>query len=98
MAIVFEGKTIELLPGETVLGGIEREGGEVPFFCRRGVCQACVLRASKGNVPPLSQKGLREAHRRQAFFLSCVCQPGEDLEVERCGISERVASSIERVE
>lgn len=98
MAIVFEGKTIELLPGETVLGGIEREGGEVPFFCRRGVCQACVLRATKGSVPPLAQKGLRDAHRRQAVFLSCVCQPSEDLEVERCGISERVASRIERVE
>jgi NAD(P)H-flavin reductase/ferredoxin len=98
MSIVFEGKTIELLPGETVLGGIERGGGEVPFFCRRGVCQACVLRATKGSVPPLSQKGLREAHRRQAFFLSCVCQPSEDLEVERCGISELVASRIESVE
>lgn len=98
MAIVFEGKTIELLPGETVLGGIERQGGEVPFFCRRGVCQACVLRATKGSVPPLAQKGLREAHRRQAYFLSCVCQPGEDLEVERCGMSERFASRIESVE
>jgi CDP-4-dehydro-6-deoxyglucose reductase len=98
MAIVFEGKAIELLPGETVLGGIERQGGEVPFFCRRGVCQACVLRATKGNVPALAQKGLREAHRRQAYFLSCVCEPSEDLEVERCGLSERVASRIASVE
>jgi CDP-4-dehydro-6-deoxyglucose reductase, E3 len=98
MAIVFEGKTIQLLPGETVLGGIERQGGEVPFFCRRGVCQACVLRATRGEVPPLAQKGLREAHRRQSYFLSCVCQPEEDLVVERCGLSERFDSRIESVE
>jgi CDP-4-dehydro-6-deoxyglucose reductase, E3 len=98
MTIRFEGKAFALLPGETVLQGLERQGAEVPSFCRRGVCQACVLKARDGVVPALAQKGLKEAYRRQGFFLSCVCQPLEDLEVERCGVSERFPSRIEQVE
>jgi CDP-4-dehydro-6-deoxyglucose reductase, E3 len=98
MAILFEGKAFALLPGETVLQGIERQGGQVPSFCRRGICQACVLKARKGSPPALAQKGLKEAFRRQSFFLSCVCEPAEDLEIERCGVSERFPSRIERVE
>jgi NAD(P)H-flavin reductase/ferredoxin len=98
MTITFEGKAFELLPGETVLQGIERQGASVPSFCRRGVCQACVLKASGGSLPALAQKGLKEAYRRQGFFLSCVCQPLEDLVVERSGVSERYPSRIDAVE
>lgn len=98
MAIFFEGKVFDLLPGETVLEALERQGARVPSFCRSGVCQSCVLAARRGAVPARAQKGLKVAHQRQGFFLSCVCQPSEDLEVVRPGISERVPARIERVE
>lgn len=98
MAIVFEGKRFELLPGETVLEGIEREGLSVPSLCRRGVCQTCLLEAKRGALPAASQKGLRESSRKQSLFLACVCTPLEDLEIARCGTSARFGSRVEAVE
>lgn len=98
MAIVFEGQRFELLPGETVLDGIERQGLSVPSLCRRGVCQTCLLEAKRGAVPPASQRGLRDSSRRRSLFLACVCTPLEDLEIARCGTSPRFGSRVEAVE
>ena len=98
MTILFEGKSFELLPDETLLEGIERQGSSVPWFCRQGICQACVLQARSGTVPAAAQKGLKESSRRQGFLLSCVCRPTADLEVERCDASRRFLSRVEQVE
>jgi CDP-4-dehydro-6-deoxyglucose reductase len=98
MTISFEGSTFELLPNESVLEGIERQGGSLPSFCRRGVCQVCMVRATRGDVPPLAQKGLKDGARRQSLFLACVCQPTGDLEIVRHGSSERFESRVELVE
>jgi CDP-4-dehydro-6-deoxyglucose reductase len=98
MRVVFEGKAFDLLPDETLLEGIERQGASVPWFCRQGVCQACVLRARAGVVPAAAQKGLKESHRRQGFLLACVCRPAEHLEVERCDVAQRFHSRVQQVE
>jgi NAD(P)H-flavin reductase/ferredoxin len=100
MAIRFEGKEIELLPDETVLEGLERQGWTLPAFCRQGVCQCCRMKAKSGPVPPAAQKGLKEGQRLQSLFLACVCRPAQDqhLELERHGSSEEFASRVERVE
>jgi len=98
MAIHFEGASFDLLPGETVLEGIERQGGSLPAFCRRGVCQSCVVRAKRGAAPAAAQNGLKDGLRLQSAFLACQCRPTEDLEVERLGSSVKYASRVERVE
>jgi CDP-4-dehydro-6-deoxyglucose reductase len=98
MAIHFEGSTFELLPGETVLEGIERQGASLPAFCRRGVCQICVVRAKRGAVPAAAQNGLKDSLRLQSVFLACQCRPTEDLELERMGSAAKYASRVERVE
>lgn len=100
MAIRFEGRDIELMPDETVLEGLERQGWTLPAFCRQGVCQCCLMKAKSGPVPAAAQKGLKEAQRLQSLFLACVCRPGQDqhLELERHGSSEEFSSRVERVE
>ena len=100
MAIRFEGKEIALLPDETVLEGLERQGWTLPAFCRQGVCQCCLMKAKSGSVPAAAQKGLKEGQRLQSLFLACVCRPSQDehLELERYGSSEEFASRVERVE
>ena len=100
MAIRFEGKEIDLLPDETVLEGLERQGCTLPAFCRQGVCQCCLVKAKSGPVPEAAQKGLKEGQRLQSLFLACVCRPSQDqhLELERYGSSELFASRVERVE
>jgi CDP-4-dehydro-6-deoxyglucose reductase, E3 len=98
MLIHFEGQAIEVSPGETVLQCIERHGGTLPAFCRRGVCRTCLVKARRGSVPPAAQKGLKEALRLQGLFLACQCQPNEEIELERHGSSALFDSAIERVE
>jgi CDP-4-dehydro-6-deoxyglucose reductase len=100
MAIRFEGREIDLLPDETVLEGLERQGWTLPAFCRQGVCQCCLMKAKNGPVPAAAQKGLKEGQRLQALFLACVCRPAQDehLELERYGSSEEFASRVQRVE
>jgi CDP-4-dehydro-6-deoxyglucose reductase, E3 len=98
MAICFEGKSFDLLPDETVLEGIERQGGHLPSFCRRGVCQTCLVKATQGEVPALSQRGLKDGLRKKALFLACMCKPTGDLTVTRHMSAERFESRVERVE
>jgi len=98
MAICFEGNRFELLAGETVLEGIERNGGSLPAFCRRGVCQACMVKAARGDVPAAAQRGLKDGLRLQSLFLACICQPTGELEVERHGDARPFPTRVERVE
>jgi ferredoxin-NADP reductase/ferredoxin len=98
MTICFEGRSFELLPDESVLEGIERQGGDLPSFCRRGICQTCLVKATAGNIPALAQKGLKDGLRRQSLLLACVCKPTGDLELARFTSSERFESRVQRVE
>ena len=98
MPIVFEGQVFELLPGETVLEGLERQGHAVRSFCRAGVCQSCILKARCGALPSASQRELRPSLRAQGMFLSCVCRPDGDLEVERVDVAPEFSARVLRVE
>lgn len=98
MTICFEGRRFELEPGETVLEGIERNGSSLPAFCRRGICQACLIKARSGEVPAAAQRGLKDGLRGQALFLACLCLPAGDLELERHGSSAAFPTRVERVE
>jgi ferredoxin-NADP reductase/ferredoxin len=98
MTICFEGQRFELEPNETVLEGIERNGGNLPAFCRRGICQACLIRARSGEVPAAAQRGLSDGRRQQSLFLACLCRPSGDLELERHGSSAVHSTRVERVE
>lgn len=98
MTIYFEGRRFELEPGETVLEGIERNGSSLPAFCRRGICQACLVQARSGEVPAAAQRGLKDGLRRQSLFLACLCQPSGDLELVRHGSSAVFPTRVERVE
>jgi ferredoxin-NADP reductase/ferredoxin len=98
MLLHFEGQAIEVSPGETVLQCIERHGGTLPAFCRRGICRTCLVKARRGSVPPAAQKGLKEALRLQGLFLACQCEPSEEIELERYGSSAVFDSAVERVE
>jgi ferredoxin-NADP reductase/ferredoxin len=98
MTICFDGQRFELEPDETVLEGIERNGGSLPAFCRRGICQACLVRARSGHVPAAAQRGLKDGLRRQSLLLACLCKPAGDLELERYGHSAVFRTRVERVE
>ena len=82
-SVRFEGRTIELHPGETVLDGLLRSGHRVPHSCKAGACQSCLMRAVGGPPPDGAQFGLNDGLKARGYFLSCVAKPSDDLEVNQ---------------
>ena len=93
----FEGKRYALSEGESVLDCLLRNGEAVSSLCRSGACQSCVLKATAGAVPAAAQVGLKDAWKRQGFFLACVCHPQEELDVERCEAAATHSAKVTRV-
>ena len=80
--VTFRGRSIELVDDESVLDALLREGEDVPYSCRGGTCHTCRLRATSGDLPEESQRGLKETQRAQGYFLARSCHPKTDLEIE----------------
>ena len=81
--ITFEGKRYPLLEGETVLQGLLRGGADVPFSCRKGTCQSCMLRVEEGDPGDSACAGLRASLTQDGYFLPCQSRPNGDLRVAR---------------
>ena len=80
-AIAFDGATYDCGDGETVLDALLRQGIEIPYSCKMGVCLSCLLKAEPVQIPAAAQDGLRANLREQGYFLACQCQPDGALTV-----------------
>src|SRR5690606_24104821 len=77
--VITRDKRFHLLPGETLLEGLERTGHDVEYQCRSGYCGMCRLELMEGDVsyatPPLAFIGPNEV-------LPCCCQPNDSVTVQ----------------
>ena len=73
--VVYEGRVFEISEGETLLDGLLAQNLDVPHGCRTGSCQSCLLKCVEGDIPSISQKGLRESQILTRHFLACQCYP-----------------------
>lgn len=80
--VTYQGTTVELRPGETLLDGLLRNGIHAAYSCRIGACLTCMSRAVVGRPPAAAQEGLTADERARGLFLACCCVPEEDLVVE----------------
>lgn len=76
----YQGRSIPMREGETVLDALLRHGIEIPFSCRNGVCHVCLRRCTGGDLPSAAQRGLHAELREQGYFLACQCIPSTDME------------------
>jgi CDP-4-dehydro-6-deoxyglucose reductase, E3 len=79
----FDKQTFECLPDETVLECLLRNQQHVPYGCRAGACQSCLLIAEPPVVDPSAQRGLSVEQLHQGAFLSCQCRPHGALHLRR---------------
>lgn len=70
---------VPLNDNESVLSALLRQGIDIPYGCKSGVCQSCIMKTVHSEVPQNSQKGLREVQKQQGYFLSCCCIPTESI-------------------
>lgn len=97
--ITFEGKSIALQPGQTVLSGLEGEGVAVETSCRAGVCQSCLMQVVEGAPGKRAQQGLSPAQVAQGLFMPCVCVPDGDMTIARAGSAhQRVEAEVQSLE
>lgn len=94
-AIVFEGQSLQLADGESLLDGLLREGHTIPNGCRSGVCQSCLLSSDDSDSIASAQAGLSAAQKQLNYFLSCQCIPKQPLTVRRVdAAANRVSGTV----
>jgi NAD(P)H-flavin reductase/ferredoxin len=94
--VYFKGKKCEALESESVLQVLNRHNIPVPYSCQSGICQTCILRCLNGDLPGESQKGIKDTLKAQGYFLSCVCKPSQDIEVDYPKVSEIYGRAVVR--
>ena len=96
--VVHEGKTYEIPRDITLLDGLLAQGIDVPFGCRTGTCQSCLMTCPTGTPPAASQKGLRETQVLNGQFLACQCYPEGEMVVALPHLAEtQRAATVERL-
>ena len=78
--IRYEHNVFDTRPGESILDACLRQGINIPFSCRGGICQACLRRSVCGDVPAIAQTGLLASLKERGYFLACQCVPTGDME------------------
>lgn len=68
--------------GSNLLDSLLGAGIAVPYSCRAGSCQACLLRCLAGEPLDGKPEALDERRRLQGWRLACQCRVVEDLQVE----------------
>ena len=82
MAVIrYNDQFIQLKNEQSVLDALNSHGASIPFSCRSGICQTCLMQALEGSPPATAQQGLKDSLKLQNFFLACVCYPHNDLSV-----------------
>lgn len=79
--IKFDDQIFETEHGETVLHTLLRNNMQVPYGCKAGACQCCLMRSLDNSPPEKSQAGLKDTEQKQNYFLPCVCVPENDMTV-----------------
>jgi NAD(P)H-flavin reductase/ferredoxin len=93
-SITIDGSTFSSQPDETVLETLLRENIQVPYGCRQGLCQACLMRSLDNSPPVSAQTGLKDTLQKQNYFLPCICHPEQDMTV---ALPNQQGASIEAV-
>lgn len=93
IVIHYEGKDTIVEESHSVLESLESAGFRVPYSCRKGICQSCMLQTDDP-VPAQSQQGLRASQIAQGYFLACCCYPQQDISVRPKNASDQVKGMV----
>mgnify|MGYP002620068988 CR=1 FL=1 len=92
--IAYQGARYTTRTDETVLDALLRGGADVPFSCRRGSCQTCLMRTTDGDPGDHARRGLRAELVTSGHFMPCLCVPTQDLAIEEPDLSQLLISAM----
>lgn len=79
LTITIDGKSFAATNQRAVLEQAESAGLDLPNGCRAGVCGACKLTLSEGEVIQVETPALSGEERQAGKVLSCCCTPTSDV-------------------
>ena len=91
--LAYNGSQFENSAAETVLNALIRQGVDVSYSCKNGLCHSCMLRADEGEIPENAQQGLRASYREEGYFLPCVCHPILDMSLAPPGLNGEIRAA-----
>lgn len=91
--IVFKDKFYQCRNDETLLEAFLRQGVELNFSCQKGSCQVCMMHCVDGDIPEISQTGLKPQYIHNNYFLPCQCKPANDMLIDDLSHSQLFHSS-----
>ena len=97
--LTFKGSTYTLNKYETVLECLLRHQQAIPYACKAGTCQACLVKAVDCEATPESRKWIKQSLQDQGYTLACQWVPDTDIEASLPTMTEfAVATSLRSME
>jgi CDP-4-dehydro-6-deoxyglucose reductase len=84
----FNNRTLTLAPNETVLDCLLRHGEPIPYACKAGMCQACLIRAVDCTATDESRKWVKPELQAKGYTLACQWVPNTDVAAALPGVEE----------
>jgi CDP-4-dehydro-6-deoxyglucose reductase, E3 len=81
--LLFNQRTLELNPNESVLDCLLRHGEALPYACKAGMCQACLIRAVDCAATEDSTKWIKPNLQAKGYTLACKWFPESDVTAAR---------------
>ncbi|MFN3581516.1 MAG: 2Fe-2S iron-sulfur cluster-binding protein [Pseudomonas sp.] len=64
---------------ENLLDCLLRQGQRIPWSCRAGQCQSCLIQARPGEAPESATRQLQPEQQQQGWLLACQCAVQGDM-------------------
>jgi CDP-4-dehydro-6-deoxyglucose reductase len=93
--LTYQQQQLVLKPHETVLDCLLRHGVALPYACKAGMCQACLVKAVNCTASEESSKWIKPALRSRGYTLACQWVPETAVCVELPNLADfAVAATI----
>jgi NAD(P)H-flavin reductase/ferredoxin len=79
---------------ESVLDCLLRHQQDIPYACRSGVCQSCLVRAVDCAPTAKATTGLKSTLQASGYALACQWIPEGDIEIRLPGATEQAVAAI----
>jgi CDP-4-dehydro-6-deoxyglucose reductase len=95
----FKNRSLSLQAYETVLDCLLRNGEPIPYACKAGMCQACLIRAVDCAATEESRKWIKPNLQAKGYTLACQWVPDSDVaaalpSVEEFSVAARISELI----
>lgn len=78
----FKNRSLTLNPYESVLDCLLRHGEALPYACKAGMCQACLIKAVDCEATEESRKWIKADLQAKGYTLACQWVPQQDVAAE----------------